>query len=177
MKALRTRRLTLRPQTPADAARVFELLSRRDVAVPLGSPLPRSVASIRAAIRAETAARRRPGARWAYSLVTRAGEWAGILNLRWPHKGVAELGYGVHPSHQGRGYATEAVRAAAAYAFRLGAHRVQATCWTRNPASMKVLRRAGLKKEGVLRGYLRRGRVVRDECMFGLARRDRRSKS
>lgn len=95
--------------------------------------------------------------------------------LRWPHRGLGEIGYGLHPRNWGRGYATEAVKRITALAFdRFGAHRVQATCWAKNAASARVLVKAGYNKEGRLRGYLKRGDAVRDEFMFGLARADRR---
>ena len=57
---------------------------------------------------------------------------------------------------------------------KLGAHRVQATCWVKNARSAGVLKNAGLRKEGRLSGFLKRGRWVRDEFMFGLARKDRK---
>lgn len=175
-RELRTARLILRPQRPADAAALFAHRSRPEVAVPGGFLRPRSLAETRRAARRAAAEWRRKGPhRRMYSLfLRRGGAWIGAVSLRWPHHGVGELGYGIEPAHQGNGYATEAVRAVVRLAFRLGAHRVQATCWVRNAASAKVLARAGLRKEGRLSGYLRRGSVVRDEFMFGLARRPRR---
>lgn len=90
-------------------------------------------------------------------------------------RSVGELGYSIHPRFWGNGYASEAVRRVVDLAFgELGAHRVQATCWVKNPRSAGVLKNAGLRKEGTLRGYLKRGRMVRDEFMFGLARKDRK---
>jgi RimJ/RimL family protein N-acetyltransferase len=102
------------------------------------------------------------------------GAFLGLINICWPHPGVASLGYSFHPRHWGRGYASEAARRVVVLAFdELGAHRVQATCWIKNPRSAAVLKNAGLKKEGLLRGFLKRGTVVRDEFIFGLARAGR----
>lgn len=56
-----------------------------------------------------------------------------------------ELVYGLGPGHLGRGYATEAARAALAYAFeRLGMERVEASTDAANAASVAVLERLGM---------------------------------
>lgn len=170
-RVLRTRRLVLRPAGPADAAFMYAHRRRPELWVPGGYLPPKTPAASRSLLRRAAADWRKPG--WTprlWRVALRGGEPIGFFNLRWPHGGVAELGYGIEPVHQRRGYASEAARAVAVLAFRLGAHRVQATCWTKNPASAKVLVRAGLRKEGILRGYLRRGREIRDEFMFGLAK-------
>lgn len=56
--------------------------------------------------------------------------------------------YVLHPAHHGQGYATEAARALIAYAFEeLRLHRVWADVDPRNPASLRVCERLGLRKE------------------------------
>lgn len=174
-RVLLTRRLRLRPAAPSDAGFMFAHRSRPEVWRPGGYVPPERAADSRRLLRRAAADWRRAG--WTPRLwrieLRASGDPVGFFNLRWPHGGVGELGYGIEPALWGRGYATEAARAVVALAFRLGAHRVQATCWTRNTGSAKVLARAGLRKEGVLRGYLKRGREQRDELMFGLPRRRR----
>lgn len=60
----------------------------------------------------------------------------------------AEIGYVVHPDHQGRGYAVEAARATLALAFDgLGAHRVTARLDERNVVSAAVAERLGMRHE------------------------------
>jgi [ribosomal protein S5]-alanine N-acetyltransferase len=67
----------------------------------------------------------------------------------------AYLGYFVGRDHNGRGYATEAVELVVAHGFEaLGLHRVQAAVMLDNPASMRVLVKAGFRREGVARHYL-----------------------
>lgn len=174
MKTYATRRLLLRPVRLSDAP-AFAACSRDPrVAAPVGIGAPWSLATARGRVRSALKAMRGRGQRLlAVSLLRRSdGAWLGSLNLRWPHAGVGELGYYLLPEHWGKGYATEAVRRVVDLAFReFGAHRVQATAWVRNPGSARVLRKAGLLKEGRLRGYLKRGDEVRDEFMFGVARR------
>jgi len=70
----------------------------------------------------------------------------------------AELGYWVAPDHRGNGYATEAARAMCTMAFRtLRLHRVEAGALARNLASIRVLEKAGLRREGLSRERLRVG--------------------
>lgn len=172
---LETSRLILRPVTLSDLERYFELDSNHAVAVPLGLPGPASITRTRKSIIAAMKDwRKKKRSKMAFTILSRRGRaWLGGLNLRWPHSGVAELGFMISPIQQGKGYATEAVLAAVELAFRkMGAHRVQATCWIKNKTSARVLEKAGLRKEGTLRGYLKRGREVRDEFMFGVTRTD-----
>lgn len=61
--------------------------------------------------------------------------------------GSVEFGYGVVPSRRGRGYATEAARAIAAFALTApGVHTVCADVELSNPASCRVLEKAGLER-------------------------------
>jgi RimJ/RimL family protein N-acetyltransferase len=173
---LTTRRLSLRPIRPSDAPLVHDLATSKGVAVPAGYPTPKNLQASRARVGRSVAEwRKREPKRLTFSIIRREdAAWLGLVNLNWPHAGVGELGYSLHPRYWGRGYASEAVRRVVDLAFgELGAHRVQATCWVKNPRSAGVLKNAGLRKEGTLRGYLKRGRMVRDEFLFGLARADR----
>lgn len=63
----------------------------------------------------------------------------------------AEIGFSFAPAHQGRGYATEAVRRLLDYLLvERGKHRVSAQCDDRNERSAALLRRAGMRREGLL---------------------------
>jgi RimJ/RimL family protein N-acetyltransferase len=60
--------------------------------------------------------------------------------------GVIKVGYTITPERQGRGYATEAVRALIAYAFdELGAEVVRAYASARNLPSIKVAEKVGMR--------------------------------
>ena len=174
---LLTPRLLLRPVRAADAPLVHDMATRPGFARLAGYPKPKSLRETAVRLGRSIAAWRKPGAKTekklTFSILRRKdGAWLGLVDLRWPHKGVGELGYSVHPDHWRQGYGTEAVRKLVSLGFELGAHRVQATCWVKNAGSAGVLRNAGLRKEGVLRGYLRRGREVQDVFMFGVSRKD-----
>ncbi|MFJ9643736.1 GNAT family N-acetyltransferase [Streptomyces sp. NPDC101206] len=89
-----------------------------------------------------------------------SGLVVGSIGLFWPPaEGVLELGYGVVASRRGLGYATEAARALTAYALTApGVHTVVAGVELSNPASVRVLEKAGFERyhaaaaaEGVVR--------------------------
>ncbi|MGA4864692.1 GNAT family N-acetyltransferase [Streptomyces lavendulocolor] len=82
-------------------------------------------------------------------IIERAGGLVvGSIGLfRTPAGGVLEVGYGVVPSRRGRGYASEAARAMVAHALTApGVHTVCATVELSNPASARVLEKAGLRR-------------------------------
>jgi RimJ/RimL family protein N-acetyltransferase len=59
-----------------------------------------------------------------------------------------EIGFVVHPDHQGHGYATEASRPLLEIAFgQIGLHRVVGRTEARNAASARVLEKLGMRRE------------------------------
>lgn len=77
-----------------------------------------------------------------------SGLVVGSIGLFWPPRdGALEVGYGVVPSRRGRGYAPEAVRAVVEHALTgPEVHTVYATVELSNPASVRVLEKAGLRR-------------------------------
>ena len=69
-----------------------------------------------------------------------------------------ELGYWVARDHWGRGYATEAGRAALEVARALGHRRIDAGHYLDNPASGRVLRKLGFRDTGEVRPTFCRAR-------------------
>lgn len=82
----------------------------------------------------------------------------------------AELGWAMDPAHQGRGYATEAVRAVIAACFtELGLRRVSAGCFAANEASWRMMERLGMRREEHSRGTaLHRDGEWMDGMSYGL---------
>ncbi len=99
-------------------------------------------------------------------------ELVGRLQLSGISRGPFEnayLGYFVSERHNGRGYATEAVRHAVDAAFgELGLHRVQAAVMPRNLASVRVLEKAGFREEGFAPRYLQIAGVWEDHKLFAV---------
>jgi len=82
------------------------------------------------------------------------GTVMGAMHLR-VHPPWAELGFNIARPYWNRGFGTEAVVAVIAFGLALpGIERVQATCHVQNVASARVLEKAGMRKEGLLRRYL-----------------------
>lgn len=72
----------------------------------------------------------------------------GSISLLWPpYGGVLEIGYGIVASRRGRGYAPEAARALVTFALSLpDVHTVYADVELSNPASVRVLEKAGMHR-------------------------------
>ncbi|OBW60737.1 GNAT family N-acetyltransferase [Dehalococcoides mccartyi] len=89
-----------------------------------------------------------------------------------PHQ-RAELGYWIGRPYWNQGYATEALQALVRYAFLdLNLHRLQAYYLTRNPASGRVMAKAGFKHEGSFPKHLLKNGVFEDVEYCGLLRND-----
>ncbi|MDO3411050.1 GNAT family protein [Saccharibacillus sp. CPCC 101409] len=90
----------------------------------------------------------------------------GIIGLcsfqRWDARGgKAELGFALSHEYWGRGYATEAASALAAFGFEhLELERIQARCFVKNLASLRVLAKIGMERQH------------RPEFGFGVKRRE-----
>jgi RimJ/RimL family protein N-acetyltransferase len=93
--------------------------------------------------------------RFPYMITLKAsGDVIGMIELRIEGHRV-ELGYVMNKSFQGKGYMTEAVRAIIIWAFQQpNIYRVYATTDVENIASQRVLEKAGMQREGVLRRYI-----------------------
>lgn len=76
-----------------------------------------------------------------------------------------EIGWRVHPDHEGRGYVAEAARAVLAAAFDGGLDKVIAVTHPDNAASQRVAERIGMRRLGVTRAY------YDEECELFEARR------
>ena len=83
----------------------------------------------------------------------------GMINLR-IDSFKANGGYVLAQPHWGHGYMTEALVAIRELAFSLPEiERFQMECDVDNPASARVMEKAGFEKEGVLRRYIRHPNV------------------
>lgn len=82
----------------------------------------------------------------------------GNVNITAVHRGAFQscvLGYNLAAGEQGKGYMTEAVRGAVAFAFETWKlHRIAANYMPRNTRSAAVLERCGFKIEGHAPAYL-----------------------
>ncbi len=172
---LTTARLVLRPFAPADADALYDLQSNAHVLRYWDSPPWDERARADAFIeRSKEMAEAGAGVRL---VIERGGDAAflGWLSVNsWnPDFRSVSLGYCLDEPAWGRGYATEAARAALTWAFEtLDLNRVQAEADTRNAASGRVLEKLGFVLEGTLREDCVVDGVVSDSWVYGLLRRE-----
>ena len=79
-----------------------------------------------------------------------------IGNIRYGVSQSAQIGYWMGERHAGKGYMQDAMRAVTEHAFTtMRLHRIEAACIPTNGRSIHVLEKAGFRREGLLRSYLR----------------------
>ena len=86
---------------------------------------------------------------------------------------TAALGYWVGVPYWNRGYCTEAAIAVIRYGFEdLGLNRIHAPHLKRNPASGRVMEKAGMTREGVARQHIKKWGRYEDLVLYGILRDD-----
>lgn len=84
------------------------------------------------------------------------------------HDRAGELGYTIRRDCWGRGFGTDVATLSLRLGFeRLGLERIAATCAPDNVGSVRVLEKAGLRREGLLRGHVLVRGQRRDSLLFG----------
>jgi RimJ/RimL family protein N-acetyltransferase len=144
---IETARLRLRRLVPDDLAALHAIHSREDVTRWLDWG-PRAENEVRASLEAHISRSSDQGVVLAIDL---NGELIGTANVAVGEHRQGEVGFMLHPDHQGHGYATEAAEAIVELAFgtyRL--HRVYGRVEPRNTASVRVLERLRMRKEAHL---------------------------
>jgi len=163
-----TDRLLLRPFTAADAPSVQRLVSAYEIAegtLLIPHPYPEGAA-------AEWIAKQGTNPNnHVFAIALRdAAEAIGAIGLEVvPEHVRGEIGYWIGVPYWGRGYMTEAVRAVIGWAFEsLRLHRVFAQHFTRNPASGRVMQKAGMTHEGSLRQHDKKWDAYVDVEVYGI---------
>jgi RimJ/RimL family protein N-acetyltransferase len=165
---IETERLLLRQWESGDAPVVQRELSRVEMARMLAIPFPYPDHGA-----AEWIAAARPGRDFAIVLRETNEVVGGVGLIEYKQHRRAALVYWCAIDWWGRGYITEAVRAVIAYGFRsLELNKVHGECHGDNPASQRVLEKAGLLFEGRLRQHSFRVDRFADKLLFGVLRDD-----
>ena len=172
---LRTGRLQLRPVTLEDARAIQPLAGRREIAAMTRSiPHPLSLEQIEDWLKQRTA-EMQEGTGVTFAIVLEStGDLIGAtgLHVDAEHR-CAEMGFWIAVPCWGKGYATEAARAVVQYGFEaLGLNRIHAHHMTKNPASGRVLEKAGLRREGLLRQAIRKWDLFEDVVLYAILRQD-----
>lgn len=83
------------------------------------------------------------------------------------------IGYNLLPEYWNNGFATEITKELIKYAFEnLSTERVEALAMNSNVASVRVLEKSGMKKEGVLRHFAKLHGIYYDVCCYGIIKED-----
>jgi RimJ/RimL family protein N-acetyltransferase len=157
---VRTERLVLRHWEEQDLEAFFDLYSREDVVRWLGAHPRRPLATMQEARerlgrwRAHERGLASPLGLWAMVPCAAGEEPVGTLLLLplsddGGPTGLVEVGWHLHPRHQGQGLATEAARAVLDLAGQTGLDQVLALTDLDNIASQRVATRLGMQDEGV----------------------------
>jgi [ribosomal protein S5]-alanine N-acetyltransferase len=175
---IRTRRLSLRPFTLADAGEVQRLGGDAEVsATALHVPYPMDLDAAVSWIRSHSA-EYGAGTLAAFAIASaREGSLFGTVGLMIePEHARAELGYWLGKPFWGRGYATEAATEVLRFGFEeLHLRRIHANHLAGNPASGRVLEKVGMSPEGCLRQHAWHRGAFHDVVMYGIVRPDARS--
>jgi RimJ/RimL family protein N-acetyltransferase len=151
---LHTERLVLRRPRPEDAQAIFEAYAQDPEVVRYLTWRPHRSLEETAALVEQAARDWETGRAFRYVLVRRREDRAiGMVELR-PDGHRLELGYVLARRYWNRGYMTEAVQTVVLWALAQPTiHRVWAVVDVDNRASARVLEKAGMQLEGVLRRW------------------------
>jgi ribosomal-protein-alanine N-acetyltransferase len=175
--SLTTARLLLRPFAMRDAPDVQRLCNVREIALNtllIPHPYPDGAAEEWIGAYPEKFEK---GEALTFAITLREGNvLAGAIGMRIQRENdSAEIGYWIGVPFWGRGIATEAVQAVIDYGFdKLALNRIYAEHFTRNPASGRVLQKAGMRHEGTLRQVHKKWGEYVDAEMYAILRSDRR---
>lgn len=171
---LTTERLTLRPFKLSDAADVQRLAGDVRVAKTTANiphPYPDGAAEEWIATHAPawTEGKGAP-----FAIIEKSSEQLigciGVLGISSLHL-RGEAGYWIGFDYWGKGYCTEALKELIRYCFtELQLNKVTSRHIGSNPASGKVMRKAGMQQEGLLRQDFFRGGHFEDTLVYGILR-------
>lgn len=172
-----TQRLLLRPMTLDDAGALFGYRSLPEVNTYTYTPTWTSMADAVAHVEkyVPMLANQEHGfGKW---MIVRQDTGAVIgdvfLNKHSELQGTTEMGYMLHPDHQGQGFATEAVAVALRIGFEeWGVHRIYARVDEDNTGSARVCQKLGMRQEARLIESDRRGDVWSTELVFAMLDRE-----
>ena len=159
---LETKRLTLRQPTLADVNAVADIVSDKRVSINLRRvPHPYTLDHATDFVTSSV----NSGLDTVF-LVENGRDAVGLVGLSWETEGVPELGYCFGLDHWGKGYATEAARAAIDFAFEeFSVERMTSSARVLNPASRHVLEKCGFNWTGVqLHRFLALGSSTPVDC-------------
>jgi RimJ/RimL family protein N-acetyltransferase len=172
---LETERLLMRPFTLTDVPMVAKLANDKRVADTLGGmPHPYSEKDAREWIEKHEDFFEERGTCCFAITCKESGEFMGSMSVRPSADRLrADCGYWLGHRYWGKGFATEALRELIRFSFEeLGVMRVSATHFPHNPASGRVMEKAGMKLEGRMRLGISKFGELHDAMLRAIVRPD-----
>lgn len=169
---LTTHRLILRSLREDDAPVVQRLLSTPHFAPhTLSCPYPYPSGPALAWIRRKRS-REEEGVEHQWAITLHGEAFIGSIGMALlPDTSSGHIGYWIGHDYWNRGYATEATRAVIEYGFgTLRLRRIEATCFPGNPASARVLEKAGMAFEESREAHLVKDGEPRDVLVYSVTR-------
>lgn len=152
-KSFSTPRLTLRPIKTVDAVAIFNSYAQdaevtRYLTWRPHASIKDTESFVQMCLHAQTSR--------TYMVVLKTNEdVVGVFDLRTPNETRVEFGFALARSYWGQGLMTEALNEVAAWALRQPLiWRIGAVADIENIGSMRVMEKAGLQREGILRRWL-----------------------
>jgi len=168
---LQTKRLILREMTLDDAQAVFGCCSDPEVFKFTGGKAHRTIEDSKAFLK-EIGEKYKRGESIVWGIFHRddrklIGDCAFI---NWStRQGRAELDYLLSREYWNQGLTTEVVKEVIQFGFeKMGLNRIQAICEIANVASSRVMEKAGMQFEGVLRNYIQHDGKPLDMKMYSI---------
>ena len=166
----------LRPFTLDDTGQIQKLLSTPEIAgmtLNVPYPYPEGAAEGWIGTHEQTAA---DGKGWTWAVTRRSdGVLMGAIGLvvvKEHRRGT--LGYWLGVPFWNQGYMSESARSVVAFGFdALDLHRIDAGCLTRNPASARVMEKAGLTYESTARDFIIKHGAFEDVATYALLKTNR----
>lgn len=152
-EVLQTERLLLRPLRYRDAQDFHAYATDAQVARFVLWEAHTSLRQTRAILHSQIVQSRLEGLHTKAIVLRDNQRMAGTIGLVWsdPQHQCAEVGFSLARACWGQGLMTEALQAYLSFMFtQLGYHRIQAQYDIRNPASGRVMAKAGMAEEGLL---------------------------
>lgn len=166
--------LLMRPLEECDASAILDLAAAPEIAANTFVPHPyppeaagEFIQSGRERWRADEA--------YVFAIIEKtSGRFAGCMGIHLvPEHSRAEVGYWIGLPYWGRGLATAALRLLLQFGFEtLRLNRIEAGHFSNNPASGRVMEKAGMRLEGRRRKYFRHHEQFKDVLWRAILRED-----
>jgi ribosomal-protein-alanine N-acetyltransferase len=171
---LETQRVILRPYSLSDAAKVEELASHHliaDTTLNIPHPYPKGAAEGWIS-RLEDQSMNNLS--YTFAVIAKGNkELVGTLGIRFEKNNRGELAYWIGVPYWGKGFATDAVKCLLQYVFiEKQLNKVYAAAFTRNPASTKVMEKAGMTYEGTFKQHALKNGQYEDLAYYAILKEE-----